>query len=100
MNAQRPGESSLGWAAQFVDREMTPASAAIRQEMERKVQSAIEQLDEDDREIILMRYVEQLSNQDVAEMLGLSEAAASMRCLRAVRKLQGLLLSPEGENQS
>src|SRR5438270_8678441 len=46
MNAVRSGESSLEWAAQFVDQEMTPASAAIRQEMERKVQAAIAQLDE------------------------------------------------------
>src|SRR5215211_3938791 len=38
MNATRPGESSLDWAAQFFDQEMTPASAAIRNEMERKVQ--------------------------------------------------------------
>jgi RNA polymerase sigma-70 factor, ECF subfamily len=100
MNAQRPGESSLEWAAQFVDREMTPASAAIRQEMERKVQLAIGQLAEDDREIILMRYVEQLSNQDVAQTLGLTEAAASMRCLRAVRRLQSLLLQPGEEASS
>ncbi len=99
MNAARPGESSLDWAAQFFDQEMTPASAAIRNEMERKVQLVIEQLDEDDREIILMRYVEQLSNQDVASSLGLTEAAASMRCLRAVRRLQSLLLTP-GESAS
>ena len=95
LHATRPDESSLDWAAQFFDQELTPASAAIRQEMERKVQQAIQQLGDDDRDIILMRYVEQLPNQDVAETLGLSEAAASMRCLRAVRRLQALLLSPE-----
>ncbi len=99
LNARRQGESSLEWAAQFFDSEVTPASAAMRHEMEKKVQAAIGQLAEDDREIILMRYVEQLSNQDVAETLGLSEAAASMRCLRAVRRLQALLLSP-GEGPS
>lgn len=93
MNATRPGESSLDWAAQFLDQELTPASAAMREEMERKVQAAIQQLAEDDREVILMRYVEQLSNQDVASALDLSEAAASMRCLRAVRRLQELLLT-------
>src|SRR5215470_10105606 len=36
MNAVRPGDSSLEWAAQFLDQELTPASAAMRQEMERK----------------------------------------------------------------
>jgi RNA polymerase sigma-70 factor (ECF subfamily) len=95
LHAARPDESSLDWAAQFFDQELTPASAAIRQEMERKVQQAIQQLGDDDRDIILMRYVEQLPNQDVAAALGLSEAAASMRCLRAVRRLQALLLSSD-----
>ena len=95
MHATRPDESSLDWAAPFFDQELTPASAAIHQEMERKVQQAIQQLAEDDRDVILMRYVEQLSNQDVAAALDLSEAAASMRCLRAVRRLQALLLSSD-----
>ena len=94
--ARRPDESSFDWAAQFFDQELTPASAAIRQEMERKVQQAIQQLGDDDRDIILMRYVEQLPNQDVAAALGLSEAAASMRCLRAVRRLHALL-APESD---
>src|SRR5437660_2233322 len=65
LHVHRPDESSFDWAAQFFDQELTPASAAMRQEMERKVQEAIGRLGEDDRDIILMRYVEQLSNQDV-----------------------------------
>lgn len=93
MNAARADDSSPEWVTQFVDRELTPASAAIRHEMERKVQDAIRRLPENDQEIILMRYVEQLSNQDVAHELGINEAAASMRCLRAIRKLQEMLLS-------
>ena len=40
------------------------------------------QLSDDDREIILMRHHEQLSNQEVAQPLQLTEAAASMRYLR------------------
>jgi RNA polymerase sigma-70 factor (ECF subfamily) len=94
-----PDDSSLDWAAPFLDQELTPATAAMRHEMERRVQEAIGQLSEDDREVILMRYVEHLSNQEVAAALGLTEAAASMRCLRAVRRLQGLLLgsSPSEE---
>ncbi|HMF17442.1 MAG TPA: sigma-70 family RNA polymerase sigma factor [Gemmataceae bacterium] len=83
--------SSLDLAAQFVDQELTPASAALRQELERRLHDAIHQLDEDDREIILMRHFEQLSNQEVAAELNLTEAAASMRYLRAVRKLRDML---------
>jgi RNA polymerase sigma-70 factor (ECF subfamily) len=83
--------SSIELAAQFVDQELTPASAAMQQELQRRLHVAIAELEDDDREIILMRHFEQLSNQDVATALGLTEAAASMRHLRALRRLRELL---------
>ena len=86
--------SSLELAAQLLDQELTPATAAIQHELQRKLQAAIEQLGDDDREIILMRHFEQLANQEVAATLGLTEAAASMRYLRAVRRLRDLLAPP------
>jgi RNA polymerase sigma-70 factor (ECF subfamily) len=90
-------QSSMQLAAQLVDTEKTPASAAIHQELQRRLENALEQLAEDDRDIILMRHHEQLSNQDVAAALGLTEAAASMRYLRALRKLRAVLV-PDGES--
>lgn len=84
--------SSFELAGQLLDQELTPASAAIQQELQKRLESAIATLEEDDREIILMRHAEQLSNQEVAASLGLSEAAASMRYLRAVRRLRQVLL--------
>jgi RNA polymerase sigma-70 factor, ECF subfamily len=83
--------SSFDLAAQFMDPELTPASAAIQQEMERRLHTAVAALEDDDREIILMRHFEQLSNQEVAAELGLTEAAASMRHLRAIRRLREML---------
>jgi RNA polymerase sigma-70 factor (ECF subfamily) len=85
-------QSSLELAGQFLDRELTPATAAVRAELQRRMQEAVAALDEDDREIILMRHYEQLSNQEVATALHLTEAAASMRHLRAVRRLRETLL--------
>jgi RNA polymerase sigma-70 factor (ECF subfamily) len=87
-------DSSREQFAAFIDRELTPATAAMRQEMENRFREVLATLDEDDRDIILMRHFEQLSNQEVASSLGLSEPAASMRYLRAVRKLRSLL-APE-----
>ncbi|WP_020469003.1 sigma-70 family RNA polymerase sigma factor [Zavarzinella formosa] len=94
-------ESSIQLAAQLIDGEHTPASAAIHTELQRRLNLALSDLNEDDRDIILMRHHEQLSNQDVAAMLGLTEAAASMRYLRSLRKLRAVLV-PEtpGESQS
>ncbi len=61
-----------------------------------RLETALTSLADDDREVILMRHGEQLTNQQVATTLGLTEPAASMRYLRAVRRLRAALL-PEGE---
>jgi RNA polymerase sigma-70 factor (ECF subfamily) len=84
--------SSYELAGQLLDPELTPASEAMRRELQRRLDAAIAELDDDDREIILMRHREQLSNQEVGHSLGLSEAAASMRYLRAVRRLRSALV--------
>ncbi len=89
--------SSFELAGQILDQELTPATAAIRHELQRRLEAAVAELGEDDREVILLRHGEQLSNQEVAAALGLSEAAASMRYLRAVRRLRAVLLPEGGE---
>jgi len=89
-------ESSASFVAQLVDTERTPASEAIRIELQRRLNAAIDQLSDDDREIVLMRHHEGLSNQEVARALDLTEAAASMRYLRALRRLR-IVLVPDGQ---
>jgi RNA polymerase sigma-70 factor (ECF subfamily) len=91
MRKEWADRSSMELAAQLIDRELTPATAALRQELESRFQEVLEELNDDDREIILMRHFEQLSNQETAAALGLSEAAAGMRHLRALRRLKTLL---------
>jgi RNA polymerase sigma-70 factor (ECF subfamily) len=91
----RLDESTMDLANQLADREMTPAEAATWRELERRFQKAVEELDDIDREVILMRHFEQLSNSEVAAALDLSEPAASMRYLRAMRRLRALLGNEE-----
>lgn len=86
-----PDRSSLDLAAQLADSELTPAAATIRKEFETRFLQALEQLEDEDRDIILMRHTEQLSNSEVAQALGLSQPAAGMRHLRALRKLRSIL---------
>ncbi len=86
--------SSLDLISQLQDPEMTPAAAATWRELERRFFAALDQLEEHDREVLLMRHFEQLSNQDVAAALGLTEPAAGMRYLRAMRRLRTLLAEP------
>ena len=89
-------ESSVSLVAQLIDTERTPTSEAIQAELQRRLNTAIDQLSDDDREIILMRHHEALSNQEVAHALQLTEAAASMRYLRALRRLRTVLV-PDGQ---
>ncbi len=83
--------SSFNLASQLADAGLTPAAAAIREELEQRFWRAIDGLDEADREIILMRHAEHLGNSEVAAALGLSPAAAGMRYLRAMRRLRAAL---------
>lgn len=90
-----PDASAVDFVARLVDRELTPAAENMRRELHRTFLDALEKLDEDDRDIILMRHVEQLGNGEVATALGLSPAAAGMRYLRALRKLRASLGAPD-----
>ena len=84
-------QSSFDLASQLAASELTPAAASIRKELEQRFLTAMDELDEDDRDILLMRHFEQLGNSETAEALGLSAAAAGMRHLRALRKLRAIL---------
>lgn len=89
-------QSSMELSGQLMAEDPTPASAAIHAELKARLDQSISLLEPDDREIVLMRHAEQMSNQEVAQLLGLTEAAASMRYLRAIRKLRGVILPGGG----
>ncbi|HEY3967806.1 MAG TPA: sigma-70 family RNA polymerase sigma factor [Planctomycetaceae bacterium] len=84
-------KSSLELVAQLRDPELTPAAATLRKELHERFVEAIDRLEEEDREILLMRHFEQLTNSQAAELLGLSQPAAGMRHLRALRRLREVL---------
>ena len=89
-------QSTMELAVQLCDPGVTPAAAATRREIADKVEVVVQQLNDQDREIILMRHYEHLSNLEIAEVLGLNPPAASMRYLRALRRLREMMES-EGD---
>ena len=93
-------QSAADLAALLKDAELTPAAAALRREMEQRFLVALDQLEENDREIVVMRHFEHLGNSEVAEALGLSPPAAGMRYLRAIRRLRELLGSDDASMSS
>ncbi len=97
-----PQASSVSLAAQLLGRYTSPSQAAIRAELQVRIQEALNSMDPIDREVLALRHFEQLSNAETAQVLGLKEAAASNRFVRALKRLKTILMSAPGffEEQS
>lgn len=52
------------------------------------LKAAIDSLEEDFREVMYLRFVEEMKTKDIAEMLGISENLVSVRLNRGKKKLQ------------
>lgn len=72
-------------------REVVARSTADRQETLEDVQYALEQLDAEQREAFVMKYVEELSYDEMAEITGIGVSALKMRVKRACARLRELL---------
>lgn len=83
--------TSISIARFLMDDITSPSQAAVREEEIQQLQSALESMNETDREVIAMRHFEHLNNQQVAEVLGISPTAASNRYVRAAAKLSEIL---------
>jgi RNA polymerase sigma-70 factor (ECF subfamily) len=89
-----PQASSQTLAAQLLGHYTSPSEGAARAELQVRVQEALNTMDPIDREILALRHFEQLSNLETAQILEISEAAASNRFVRAVKRLKKILEEP------
>ena len=86
-----PQANSESLAAQLLGRLTSPSHVAMRSELQVRVQEALNSMAEIDREVLVLRHFEQLSNVEAAEILGLSQQAASKRYVVALRRLKETL---------
>jgi RNA polymerase sigma-70 factor (ECF subfamily) len=86
-----PDESAAELAARLVTSSTSPTQRALRHELRQRVRQALERLPERDREVLVLRNLEQLSVADTAEVLGISAGAVKVRHLRALERLRALL---------
>jgi RNA polymerase sigma-70 factor (ECF subfamily) len=91
-----PRASSVSLAAQLLGRFTSPSEAALRAELQIRVQEALNSMHSLDREVLSLRHLEQLTNAETAEVLGIGEAAASNRFVRALKRLKNILVSAPG----
>ena len=88
-----PDASSLQLAQQLLAGASTPSQRLDRDEVAGRVRQALARLSETDREILLLRNLEMLSNQEAANVLRIDPAAASQRYGRALLRLRKLLVA-------
>jgi RNA polymerase sigma-70 factor (ECF subfamily) len=91
-----PQATSASLAAQLLGRFTSPSLAAMRAEMKLRLQDALNSMDPTDREVLVLRHFEELTNAETAEVLGLQKTAASNRYVRALKRLRSILQSMPG----
>jgi RNA polymerase sigma-70 factor (ECF subfamily) len=86
-----PQASSVSLAQHLLAGLTSPTQAAVRAEMQLKLQEALNSMDPMDREVVVLRHFEELTNIETAAALDIEPSAASKRYLRAIRRLKAIL---------
>jgi RNA polymerase sigma-70 factor (ECF subfamily) len=87
-----PPDASSVFVSALLGKGPSPSQAVVAAEAAEKLRLALGQLDDDERDLILWRHFEHLSNREIAQLLAVTEAAASKRYIRALERLRGLLV--------
>jgi RNA polymerase sigma-70 factor (ECF subfamily) len=89
--ASHDDATAMRWGDRLPADDPTPGRRMVREERRRSLTGAIERMDEADREVLGLRYLDQLAFDEIAAVLDIGLSAAKMRHLRALERLRGLL---------
>ncbi|HEX5269050.1 MAG TPA: sigma-70 family RNA polymerase sigma factor [Gemmataceae bacterium] len=93
-----PDESAAELAARLASMSSSPTRRALQREQRERVRQALDRLSDRDREVLVLRNLEQLSVADTAEVLRISAGAVKVRHLRALERLRALLAEQDEED--
>ena len=79
---------SLEGAAEVASRNPSPEEELVNREEREKLRACLERLPREEQEIIQLKFGAELTNRQIARMLGLSESNVGTKLYRAVRKLR------------
>jgi len=91
-----PQVTSLSLAEHLLGKLSTPSHAAMRAELKVRVQEALNSMDPNDREVLILRHFEDLSNAEAAQVLGIKPTAAVNRYVRALKRLRDVFQAMPG----
>jgi RNA polymerase sigma-70 factor (ECF subfamily) len=84
-------ESAALLADRLIADDPTPATILVRDEQRRRLLEALAEMAETDREVLMMRFHEDLTFPEIAAILEIGEGAAKMRHLRALRRIRDVI---------
>ena len=84
-------ESAIELAGHLAAPDTSPSNRVMRQELREEVMQAVAALAPRDREVLLMRHIEQLGTAEIADALGITEAGVKARLFRALTRLRARL---------
>jgi RNA polymerase sigma-70 factor, ECF subfamily len=91
-----PQVTSLSLAEHLLGKLTTASRAAMRAELKIRVQEALNSMDPHDREVLVLRHFEELSNGEAAQVLGIKPSAAVNRYVRALKRLKDVVQGMPG----
>ena len=83
--------TSMSIASQLLGNFTSPSQVFLREEASKQLEQAIESMEPIDREVLALRHFEELTNSEVAEVLGIQQKAASIRYVRALKRLKDVV---------
>jgi RNA polymerase sigma-70 factor (ECF subfamily) len=91
-----PQVSSVSLAEHLLGKLTTASQAAMRAELKLRIEEALNSMDPHDREVLVLRHFEELSNAEAAQVLGIKPSAAVNRYARALNRLKEVLQGMPG----
>lgn len=89
-----PDESAIELVQRLSDGQPSPSQNSIHNEDCDRLLNCLAELPANEKEVLVLRFLEELPINETAEVLGISEGAVSMRQLRAIKHLKQILGEP------
>jgi RNA polymerase sigma-70 factor (ECF subfamily) len=91
-----PQVTSVSLAEQLLGKLNSPSKAVMLGVLKLRVQEALNSMDPNDREVLILRHFEELSNTEAAQVLGIRSSAAVNRYVRALKRLKDVFQGMPG----
>ena len=85
------GATSFAMSSLLLGHLTSPSQAMLRKELSEQLDATLKSMSDLDREVLVLRHFEEMTNLETARLLGITEQAASVRYVRALGRLQRIL---------